>query len=111
MHNRLYTFGWSERYDGPADDAILASTANTEIVDNLQGHLLLVHGELDDNVTPHVTMRLVDRLIAADRDFDLLDRAERRARLLRLPALHDAAALGLLRTPPDGSLSRLRSSG
>ena len=37
-----------------------------------QGKLLLIHGEMDDNVHPHLTLRVVDRLIAANKDFELL---------------------------------------
>lgn len=37
-----------------------------------QGKLFLAHGEMDDNVTPHLTMRLVDALMKANKDFDLL---------------------------------------
>jgi dipeptidyl-peptidase 4 len=70
---------WTETYDGPfASPAELdgpevgARLSNTELAGDLAGRLLLVHGEMDDNVTPHLTMRLVDRLIAANKDFDLL---------------------------------------
>jgi dipeptidyl aminopeptidase/acylaminoacyl peptidase len=53
-----------------ADSYLRAS--NVEIADRLQGKLLLIHGELDDTDHPHQTLRLVDRLIAANKDFDLL---------------------------------------
>ncbi|MDY3555472.1 DPP IV N-terminal domain-containing protein [Gemmata sp. JC717] len=45
---------------------------NAELADNLKGHLLLVHGEIDNNVHPANTMRLVDALIKANKRFDLL---------------------------------------
>jgi dipeptidyl-peptidase-4 len=80
--NRQLTAVWAETYDGPfhtapaADPATAADAgarlSNTELAENLTGRLLLIHGELDEGVTPHLTMRLVDRLIAADKDFDLL---------------------------------------
>ncbi len=70
--NRLYHAVWAETYDGPHDPDAGARLSNTELADRLAGRLLLVHGELDDNVTPYLTLRLVDRLIAADKDFDLL---------------------------------------
>ena len=35
-------------------------------------HRQLIHGEMDDQVHPDHTMRLADRLIAADKDFELL---------------------------------------
>jgi len=38
----------------------------------LQGKLMLVVGEMDDNVPPESTMRFVDALIKADKDFDLV---------------------------------------
>jgi dipeptidyl-peptidase-4 len=45
---------------------------NAELATNLKGHLLLVHGEVDNNVHPANTMRLVDALIKANKRFDLL---------------------------------------
>ena len=39
---------------------------------NLKGHLLLVHGDMDNNVHPANTMRLVDALIKANKRFDML---------------------------------------
>ena len=38
----------------------------------LQGHLLLEHGDIDDNVHPVETMRLVDALMTANKSFDML---------------------------------------
>jgi dipeptidyl-peptidase 4 len=69
---RRYNAGWAQTYDGPFDPDAGARLSNTELADRLSGHLLLVHGELDDNVTPYLTLRLADRLIAANKDFDLL---------------------------------------
>jgi dipeptidyl aminopeptidase/acylaminoacyl peptidase len=43
-----------------------------DTADRLAGKLLLIHGEMDDQVHSDHTLRLVDRLIAADRDFELL---------------------------------------
>ncbi len=45
---------------------------NAELAANLKGRLLLVHGEIDNNVHPANTMRLVDALIKANKRFDLL---------------------------------------
>lgn len=69
--NRYYHLGWAEAYDGP-DPAAWARSSNVDIADRLRGKLMLIHGGMDDNVHPDHTMRLVDALIAADKDFDLL---------------------------------------
>ncbi|WP_157253803.1 S9 family peptidase [Nonomuraea typhae] len=69
---RFYHPLLADAYMGPLDDDVYERMANQTYADRLTGKLLLVHGELDDNVTPYLTMRLVDRLIAANKDFDLL---------------------------------------
>ena len=45
---------------------------NMELAKNLKGHLMLMHGEMDDNVHPAHTMRMVDALIKAGKNFDLM---------------------------------------
>ena len=45
---------------------------NAELAENLKGALLLVHGDMDNNVHPANTMRLVDALIKANKRFDML---------------------------------------
>ena len=45
---------------------------NAELAGNLKGRLLLVHGDMDNNVHPAGTIRLVDALIKANKRFDLL---------------------------------------
>ncbi|KAA2253621.1 prolyl oligopeptidase family serine peptidase [Solihabitans fulvus] len=70
--NRFYHLWWAETYDGPASENDYLRTSNVELADRIEGKLLLIHGGMDDNVHPHLTLRLVDRLIAADKDFDLL---------------------------------------
>ena len=63
---------WGERWIGPRPGPGWDSQANRTLAHNLQGKLLLVTGDLDDNVNPAATMQLVDALVAANRDFDLL---------------------------------------
>src|SRR5256885_7801256 len=46
--------------------------SNITMADKLQGHLLLVHGDIDDNVNVSSTLRFADALIKANKDFDLL---------------------------------------
>jgi dipeptidyl aminopeptidase/acylaminoacyl peptidase len=45
---------------------------NAELAANLKGAILLVHGDMDNNVHPANTMRLVDALIKANKRFDML---------------------------------------
>jgi dipeptidyl aminopeptidase/acylaminoacyl peptidase len=47
-------------------------------VENLKGKLLLAHGTMDNNVPPNNTLAVVDALIAANKDFDLLMLPNRR---------------------------------
>jgi dipeptidyl aminopeptidase/acylaminoacyl peptidase len=48
------------------------SQANQLVAKNLRGKLLLAHGAMDDNVPPYITYLVVDALIKANKDFDLL---------------------------------------
>jgi dipeptidyl-peptidase 4 len=45
---------------------------NQDLARNLKGHLLLIHGDMDNNVHPGNTLRVVDALIKADKRFDLM---------------------------------------
>ena len=46
--------------------------ANQNFAKNLKGHLLLAHGTMDTNVPPYNTLLVVNELIKANKDFDLL---------------------------------------
>ena len=75
--NRIYEDDWGEKWQGllvkNADGTTnYDSQANQNSVKNLKGHLLLMHGTMDDNVPPNNTLVLVDALIKANKDFDLL---------------------------------------
>src|SRR5262245_5767696 len=75
--NRLYEDDWGERYQGLLTRDAKGKTnyddqANQNIAKNLKGHLMLAHGTLDDNVPPYNTLLVVDALIKANKDFDLL---------------------------------------
>jgi dipeptidyl aminopeptidase/acylaminoacyl peptidase len=70
--DHTYHAMWGEKYIGWADEVDYAGQSNSSLVESLEGKLFLIHGELDDNVTPHLTMRLVDALMKANKDFDLL---------------------------------------
>ena len=74
---RDYEDDWAEKWAGlltPSSDgkSNYDSQANQNIAKNLKGHLLLAHGTMDDNVPPYNTLLVVDALIKANKDFDLL---------------------------------------
>ncbi|HET7571244.1 MAG TPA: DPP IV N-terminal domain-containing protein [Gaiellaceae bacterium] len=70
--DRINHAWWGEKFFGLADEFDYERHANNALVERLKGKLFLVHGEMDDNATPHGTLRLVDALIRANKDFDLL---------------------------------------
>jgi len=81
--NRTYSDSWGEKWQGLLVTNEDGSTnydnqANQLLVDNLKGKLLLAHGTLDDNVPPNNTLVVVDALIKANKDFDLLMLPNRR---------------------------------
>ncbi len=70
--NRMDKIWWNEQWMGwPVDDSY-ARSSNVVDANKLQGKLLLIVGELDRNVDPSSTMQVVNALIKADKDFDLL---------------------------------------
>lgn len=70
--NRNYEDDWGERYNGLLTGDNYEKQANQIYAKNLKGHLLLAHGTMDDNVPPVNTMLVVDALIKANKDFDLI---------------------------------------
>ena len=74
---RDYEDDWAEKWSGlekknPDGASNYDSQANQNFAKNLKGHLLLAHGTMDDNVPPYNTLLVVDALIKANKDFDLL---------------------------------------
>ena len=74
---RDYEDDWAEKWSGlevkNADGTSnYDSLANQNFAANLKGHLLLAHGTMDDNVPPNNTLLVVEALIKANKDFDLL---------------------------------------
>jgi dipeptidyl aminopeptidase/acylaminoacyl peptidase len=74
---REYEDDWGERYQGlltrNADGSDnYTPEANQIYAKNLKGKLLLAHGTMDDNVPPYNTLLVVNELIAANKDFDLI---------------------------------------
>ena len=70
--NRNYEDDWGERYIGLLSGDNYEKQANQINAKNLKGKLLLAHGGMDDNVPPQNTYLVVDALIKANKDFDLI---------------------------------------
>jgi dipeptidyl aminopeptidase/acylaminoacyl peptidase len=76
--NNVYNRWWSEKHHGvkevtDKDGKIkfeYSIEKNSEIAKNLKGHLLLVTGDMDDNVHMAGTLRVADALIKANKRFD-----------------------------------------
>lgn len=74
---RQYEDDWGERYQGPlvknadgTDSYGVEATQN--FAEHLKGRLFLIHGGMDNNVPPYNTYLVVDALIKANKDFDML---------------------------------------
>lgn len=90
--NNIYNIWWSEVHNGVketkktvtkmnADSVEVEETISTfdapietniSLASNLEGHLLLVHGDIDNNVHPANTTRMVDALIKSGKRFDMM---------------------------------------
>jgi dipeptidyl-peptidase-4 len=57
---------------GLADEATWERNSNMSVAGNLQGKLLLVHGDIDDNVPVTESVRLANAIIQAGKDVDLV---------------------------------------
>lgn len=78
--NRIYNRWWSETHHGVKEVVtdkgdttfVYQIKTNPEIAKQLKGHLMLVHGDIDNNVHPGNSLRVVDALIRANKRFDML---------------------------------------
>jgi dipeptidyl-peptidase-4 len=79
--NNIYYRSWGETFHGIREVTDSASgkvsfkfktAINQTLAKNLKGHLLLVTGEIDNNVLPTHTYRMADALIKAGKDFDMM---------------------------------------
>jgi len=70
--HRMDKAWWNELWMGYPVGKEYREQSNLTLADKLQGHLLLVHGDVDDNVNVSSTLRFADALIKANKDFDLL---------------------------------------
>lgn len=70
--NRMDKASWNEQWMGYPVGPHYAACSNIDNAALLQGSLMLIVGEMDNNVPPESTLRFADALIKADKDFDLL---------------------------------------
>ncbi len=77
--NRIYNNWWSEKHHGIKENITESDTTfsysistNQELASRLKGHLLLVTGDMDNNVHPANTIRVADALIRANKRFEML---------------------------------------
>jgi dipeptidyl aminopeptidase/acylaminoacyl peptidase len=75
--NRSYEDDWGEKWQGllktnPDGTTNYDNQANQLLAKNLKGKLLLAHGTMDSNVPYYNTLLVVNELIAANKDFDLI---------------------------------------
>jgi dipeptidyl aminopeptidase/acylaminoacyl peptidase/uncharacterized protein (DUF885 family) len=70
--NRMDKASWNEQWMGYPVGSWYSASSNIDNAHRLVGKLLLIVGEMDTNVPPESTMRLVDALIKANKDFDLV---------------------------------------
>ena len=75
--NSVYNRWWSEKHDGVMERERDGQTTfeydvdkNQDLAKNLKGKLLLMHGDIDNNVHPAGTFRVIDALIRANKRFD-----------------------------------------
>ncbi len=77
--NNIYNMWWGEAHYGVEEvekDSTISFKSeiptNQALAKNLKGHLLLLHGEIDNNVHPANTIRVADELIKANKRFDFM---------------------------------------
>jgi dipeptidyl aminopeptidase/acylaminoacyl peptidase len=76
--NREYEDDWAEKWQGLLEKTSTSGATNYDnqanqlVAKNLQGHLLLAHGTMDNNVPPYNTLLVVNELVKANKDFDLV---------------------------------------
>jgi len=70
--HRIAKAWWPELYMGYPAGPHYDEQSNFTHADKLTGKILLVHGDLDNNVNPTASMRMANHFIKANKDFDLL---------------------------------------
>ncbi len=70
--NRMDKIWWNEQWMGYPLDQSYTDCSNVVNAHRLTGKLMLVVGEMDDNVDPSSTFQVVDALIKAGKDFEFI---------------------------------------
>ncbi|MEF8846221.1 MAG: DPP IV N-terminal domain-containing protein [Bacteroidales bacterium] len=70
--NRVDKIWWNEQWMGYPVGPHYEESSNVEHAGNLQGNLMLIVGEMDDNVDPSSTLQVADALIEERKDFELV---------------------------------------
>ncbi len=70
--NRMDKMWWNEQWMGYPIGPEYAESSNMENADLLEGHLMLILGELDNNVDPSSTIQVIDKLIQAGKEFEFV---------------------------------------
>lgn len=82
--NSIYNRWWSEKHHGVKEEVkenkeggsdttfVYSIDKNHEVAKNLKGRLLLIHGDVDNNVHPANSMLVVEALIKAGKRFDMM---------------------------------------
>lgn len=69
---RGYLSLWGETYHGMPGATSYEAQANPSIAHNLKGKLMLVFGDMDDNVPPALTIQVIAALTKANKSYDLM---------------------------------------
>ncbi len=78
--NSIYNRWWSEKHHGVKElvgekgdtSFVYNIDKNPDLAKNLKGHLMLTHGDIDNNVHPANTIRVANALIKANKRFELV---------------------------------------
>lgn len=78
--NSIYNRWWSEKHHGVKETIgekgdtsfVYNIEKNQDLAKNLKGHLMLTTGDIDNNVSPANTIRVINALVKANKRFDLM---------------------------------------
>jgi Tol biopolymer transport system component/enterochelin esterase-like enzyme len=71
--NRMDKIWWNEQWMGYPIGPQYDASSNVTNAHKLQGKLLLILGELDENVDPSSTIQVINQLVKANKNFDFLE--------------------------------------